>query len=94
MAKKTKLHAANMSASISQHLYDKVVQAFKPKPIKDNDTLIAIGRQAGRQDVLDFLYKYITEGYISGDQQDVDIKTQEYKPAQRLFRGLTPNREQ
>ena len=94
MAKKTKLHAASLSPSISQHLYDKVVAAFKPKPIKDNDTLIAIGRQAGRQDVLDFLYKYITEGYISGDQQDVDIKTQEYKPSQRLFKGVLPNREQ
>ena len=94
MTKKTTLHSTNVSASISQHLYDKVVDAFKPKAIKDTDTLIAIGRQAGRQEVLDFLYKYITEGYISGDQKDIDIKTQEYKPAQRLFRGLTPNREQ
>lgn len=90
---KTKLYSASALPGITQHLYDKVLAAFKPRPIKDNDTLIAIGRQAGRQEVIDFLYKYITEGYISGDQKDIDIKTQEYSPTQRLLKGIQPNRE-
>lgn len=91
--KNTTLSAVTVSSSISQSLYDKVVSAFKSRPIKDTDTLIAVGRQAGRQEVLDFLYKHITEGYVSGDQRDIDIKTQEYKPSQRLFRGVLPNRD-
>jgi len=77
---------------LSQEVFDKVLDAFKSKPIKDSDTLIAIGRRAGREEVVEFLRQFVSDSYVSGDQKDIDIQTQEYSPTQRLFKDIRPNR--
>lgn len=87
-----RLHGVS-TPDISQHFFDKLLEAFKPRKIKDNDTLIAIGREAGKQEVIEFIRQYVSDSYISGDQKDIDIKNQEYSPTQRLFKGIKPNKE-
>ena len=84
----TKLTAI-ASQPISQELLDKIVTAFPYKPVKDDDSLIAIGREAGRKEVVDFVKRHATTRTISGNPDDL------IKPSRRgileyitgVFRG-------
>lgn len=71
---------------ISKELYDQVVAAFRDEPVKDSDTLIQIGRNAGRQEVIRFLRRYVNERVISGNIEDITPK-QKLSFFQRLFRS-------
>ena len=77
---------------MTKEAFDKVEAAFRMKPIKDDATLISIGRQEGHREVIEYLRQFVSESYISGDQKDIDIQEQEYKPSQRLFKNMQ-NRE-
>lgn len=55
------------SPPITTEVWEAIKQAFPIQPVKDDDSLIAIGREAGRQDVVNYLHRYIKDSDILGE---------------------------
>lgn len=47
---------------VSKEFVTHLEAVFRPRPVKDDDTLIAIGRSAGRQEVIDFIKRFQAGG--------------------------------
>lgn len=73
---------------MSVEAFLKTKTAFTPKKITDDMTLIAVGREAGRQEVIAFLERFVSESKISGNPKDLDRDDQELGYFQRLFRNV------
>ena len=56
---------------ISQDLLDKMIRAFPVKSVKDDDSLIAIGREAGKQEVVEFIKRHAVTRNFSGNPDDL-----------------------
>lgn len=57
---------------ISRVFYEHVAATFRPRPALDNDTLIAIGRNAGRQEVIEFMKRFVAGSTIIGDPEAIE----------------------
>lgn len=86
MKKKTDIVAVSIPP-VSREFVTYVKQTFRPRPIKDEDTLIAIGRQAGRQEVVDFIERFAQGGtQITGDPKALETQ-QNLNFFQDMFKG-------
>lgn len=69
---------------ISLDFLEKLERAFVNQPVKDTDTLIKIGRNAGRQEVINFIQQHVRTRRVSGNPDDL-VRPQRLSFLQRLL---------
>lgn len=74
---------------VNELLLENLRQVFRDNPVKDDDSLIAIGRNAGRQEVIQYVSTLVRRMTISGDPEDL-IRHEQEPPSRRLIKSLFP----